>query len=83
MGKFLYYSHSVECNILLALNKLEEQHSTPTKKNEATITHFLDYAATNLPAIIQYNSKDMILYNVSDPSYLPETRARSRTRGHY
>ena len=50
---------------------------------EAAITHFLDYAATNLSAIIQYKASDMILHIDSDSSYLSEPRAYSRTGGHY
>ena len=50
---------------------------------EAAITHFLDYAATNPSAIIQYKASDIILHIDSDESYLSEPRARSRTGGHY
>ena len=50
---------------------------------EAAITHFLDYAATNLSAIIQYKAINMILHIDSGASYLSDPRARSRTGGHY
>ena len=53
------------------------------KNTEAAITHFLDYAATNPSAIIQYKSSDMILHIDSDASYLSESRAHRRTGGHY
>ena len=39
---------------------------------EAEITHFLDYAATNMSAIIQYKASNMILHIGSDTSYLSE-----------
>ena len=65
------------------LNTLAEQQSSPTKNMEATITNFLDYAATNLSAIIQYKASNMILYIDSDASYLSEPRACSCTGGHY
>ena len=53
-GTFLYYACAVDCTMIPALNTIAEQQSDPTKNNESLITHFLDYAATNLPAIIQY-----------------------------
>ena len=69
--------------MLPALNTLAEKHSSPTKNTEAAITHFLDYAATNLSAIIQYKAIDVILHIDSEASYLSEPRARSRNGGHY
>ena len=69
--------------MLPALNTLAEQQSSATKNTEAAITHFLDYAATNPSAIIQYKASSMILHMDSDTSYLSEPRSRSRTGGHY
>ena len=48
---------------------------------EAAITHFLDYAATNLSTIIQYKASDMILHIEIDAFFLSDPRARSRTEG--
>ena len=56
--------------MLPALNTLAEQQSSPTKNTEAEITHFLDYAATNPSAIIQYKASDMIIYIDSDVLYI-------------
>ena len=70
IGTFLYYSCAVDCTVLPALNTLAEQQSSPTKNVEAAITHFLDYAATNPSAVIQYKASDMILHIDSDASYL-------------
>ena len=69
--------------MLPALKTLAEQQSSPTKNTEAEITHLLDYAATNPSAIIQYKASNVILHIDSDTSYPSETRARSRTGGHY
>ena len=65
-----------------ALNTLAEQQSSPTKNTESAFTHFLDYAATNPSAIIQYTDSDMIIHIESDTSYLSEPRASSHTGGH-
>ena len=83
VGTFLYYARAMEFTMLPDLNTIAEQQSNPTKNNEAEITKFLDYAGTNLSAIIQYKSSDMILHTDSDASYLSEPWARSRNGGHY
>ena len=83
IGKFLYYARTVYCTMLPALNTLAEQQSNPTKNNEASITQFLYYAATNTSAIIQYRSSDMILQIDNDTSNLSEPRSHSRNGGHY
>ena len=83
IGTFLYYARAVEWTMPPALNTLSEQQWIPTKNTEATINHFLDYAATNPSAIIQYKASDMILHIDSDALYLSDPRDRSRTGGHY
>ena len=40
--------------MLSALNTLAEQQSSTTKNTEAEINQLLDYAASNMSAIIQY-----------------------------
>ena len=59
---------AMDCTMLPALNTLAEQQSSPTKNTEATITHFLYYAATNPSAVIQYKSSNMILHIDNDAS---------------
>ena len=56
--------------MLSSLNTIAEQQSNPTHNTEATITQFLDYAATNPSAIVQYKSSNIILQIYSDASYL-------------
>ena len=68
IGTFLYYARTVDCPMLPDFNTLVEQQSSRAKNMEAAITHFLDYAATNLSAIIQYKTSDMILHIDSDAS---------------
>ena len=69
--------------MLPALKTIAEQQSNPTQNTEAAITQFLDYAATNTDAIIQYKYSNMILHIDSDASYLLEPLALIRTGGHY
>ena len=49
--------------MLPALNTLAEQKSSPIKNTEAAITHFLEYVATNLSAIIQYKASAIFIQN--------------------
>ena len=65
------------------LNTPAEQQSNRTKNNEAAITHFIDFASTNLSTNIQYKYSNMILQIASDASYLSKPWACSRTGGHY
>ena len=59
-------NESAGSNILLGLTTLAKQQSSPTKNKGAAITPFLDYAATNSSAIIQYKASDVILHIDSD-----------------
>ena len=70
IGTFLHFARTVNWTMLPALNTLAEQQSSPIKNTEALITHFLDYAAINPSAIIQYKASNMILHFDSDVSYL-------------
>ena len=54
--------------MLPSLNTLLEQQSNTTKNTEAEITQFVEYAATNPSAIIQYKSSNTILHIDSDAS---------------
>ena len=64
------------------LNKIAEQHTNPTHNTEATITHLLDYTATNTTAIVQHKASDIIVHIGGDESYLSKTWELRRTEGH-
>ena len=82
MVTLLYYSHAVDCTMLTSINTIVEEQANPTQNTESAITHFLDYAATNPSAIVQYKASDMLLHIGSDSSYLSEPWASSRTGEH-
>ena len=69
--------------MLLSLNTISEQQANPNQNMEATITHFIYYAATNLIAIVQYKGSDTVLHIDSGASYLFELWICSRTGGQY
>ena len=47
------------------------------------VQHFLDYAATQEPAVTTYRASDMVLAIHSNAGYLSEEGARSRAGGHH
>ena len=82
-GKFNYYSRAVDPTMLCPLSALAAQQSKPTENTMQRTQHFLDYAATQEPAVTTYRASDMVLAIHSDAGYLNEEDARSRAGGHH
>jgi hypothetical protein len=82
-GKFNYYARAVDSTMLTPLSALAAQQSKPTVNSMQRSQHFLDYAATQEPAVLTYRASDMKLAIHSDASYLNESNARSRAGGHH
>jgi hypothetical protein len=82
-GKFNYYARAVDPTMLTPLSALAAQQSKPTVNSMQRAQHFLDYSATQEPAVLTYRASDMILAIHSDASYLNESNARSRAGGHH
>jgi hypothetical protein len=81
--KFNYYARAVDPTMLTPLSALAAQQSKPTENTMQRMQHFLDYAATQEPAVITYRASDMVLAIHSDAGYLNEEDAISRARGHH
>ena len=81
-GVLLYYGQAVDSTILVTLSSLASAQAAPTETMEL-IKWLLDHVATNLEAILAYESSDMILAVHSDASYLSEANARSRVGSHF
>ena len=71
----LYYTRAVDPTLLVAINTILRQQSTPTRQTVAMITQILDYVATNPHATMVYIPSDMILKVHTDVSYLSEPGA--------
>eukprot|EP00804_Cyclotella_cryptica_P014502 CCRYP_004803-RE/>CCRYP_004803-RE protein AED:0.38 eAED:0.38 QI:0/0/0/1/0/0/2/0/429 len=82
-GKFLWYDRAVDPTTLVPLSALAAQQSKPTEQTLEKTQQFLDYMATQEPAVITYRKSDMILAVHSDAGYLNENEARSRAGGHH
>lgn len=83
IGVFLFYARAVDLTMLPALNSLAAQQNKPTQRTIQQLTQFLNYAASNPSAVLQYRASDMILSIESDCSYLSEPEARSRWAGYH
>jgi hypothetical protein len=83
VGKFLYYARAVDPTMLHILSTLASAQTIGTQDTMATMTYFLNYAASNPDAKLRYTASDMILMIESDAAYLTEPKARSRAGGHH
>ena len=69
--------------MLTALGSLATQQANPMQNTMKKVKQMLDYAATHPDAIVTYNASNMVLTAHSDASYLSESNACSRARGHF
>ncbi len=83
MGTLLYYSRAVDPTMLVALNAIAMQQASSTQRTIERVKQLLDYCASQEEAVLTYHARDMILAVHSDAGYLNETKARSRTEGHF
>jgi len=63
------------------ISALASQQSKPTTETMKRVRQFLDYCATQEPAVLTYCKSDMVLSIHSDASYLNEEQACSRAGG--
>jgi hypothetical protein len=83
VGSILYYARAVDMTVLMALSSISIEQTIATKKTMGRCTQLLDYLATNATAKVRFHRSDMIMNVHSDASYLLESKARSRTCGHF
>eukprot|EP00804_Cyclotella_cryptica_P003430 CCRYP_002088-RA/>CCRYP_002088-RA protein AED:0.24 eAED:0.23 QI:0/0/0/1/1/1/2/0/894 len=82
-GKFLWYGRAVDNTMLTPLSELAAQQSKLTENTMKNTKQFLDYCATQQPAVLTYRKSDMILAAHSNAGYLNASNARSRVGGHH
>ena len=80
---FLYYARAIDAIMLLTLGLIATQQAEPSENTMKLVKNILAYSATHPNAIITYCASDMVLSSHSDASYLSESKARSRTCGHF
>eukprot|EP00804_Cyclotella_cryptica_P012317 CCRYP_020810-RA/>CCRYP_020810-RA protein AED:0.37 eAED:0.37 QI:0/0/0/1/1/1/2/0/434 len=82
-GKFNWYASGIDGTMLMPISALAAQQAKPTHATMKRVQHFLDYAATQEPAVTTYRASDMVLAIHSDAGYLNKEGARSRAWGHH
>ena len=76
VGAFLYYGHTVNNKLPVALS------AAATEDTKASVHMLLDYVATFPNNSITYRAREMILAAKSDAGYLNKFKARSRAGAH-
>src|SRR6056300_678158 len=82
VGAVLYYARAVDNKLLVALNAIGTQQSSPTERTNEAIEWLLDYCATYPSDGILYRASNMILAAHSDAGFNNETKGRSRAGAH-
>lgn len=67
--------------MLTPLSALAGQQFKPTQKTMQWVKHFLNYAASQEPAVVTYRKSSMVLAIHSNAGYCNESKARSRAGG--
>jgi hypothetical protein len=83
IGKLLYYARAVDSTLNVALSALASEQNQPTMGTRKKLIQLLNYCATHPAAQVTFHASDMILYVHSDAGYNNETKARSRSGGHF
>ena len=60
-GKFNWYARGVNGTLLTPISALRAQQAKPTQATMKQVQQFLNYAATQEPAITTYHASDMVL----------------------
>jgi len=71
-GKFNWYASGVDGTLLMPISALSAQQAKPTQARMKCVKQFLDYAATQEPAVTTYRASDMVLAIHSNAGYLNE-----------
>ena len=61
MRVFLFYAWAVDNTMLVALSAIASEQAKATEKTLHKVNQFLDYAASNLDAILMYQASNMVL----------------------
>ena len=80
----LYYGCAVDSTIITGLSSLAAAHQAMSTKHTVYLVKWLlEYAASNLNAIITYKKSNMVLAVHREASYLSKSTAKSQVGGHF
>jgi hypothetical protein len=83
VGSLLYYGQSVDPKILTAISALASQQVTATEDTNTELVQILNYCSSHPDSKIRFTASDMILNIHSNAGYLNDSKARSRSGGHF
>jgi hypothetical protein len=83
IGVLLYYGQAADSTILVGLSSLATAQAEPTAHTVFLVKWLLDYAVTNLDAILTYKKSNMVIAVHSNASYLSKPLARSLVGGYF
>jgi hypothetical protein len=83
VGSILYYTHTVDMTILIALSSIAVEQTKATEITMGCCIQLLDYLASDSEAKVSYHASDMVMNIHSDASYFSEMKVRSRACGHF
>ena len=83
VGTFLYYLHTVDPTMIMALNIIVAEQANSTQATAKAVTQLLNYSATHSEAIARYQSSVMVLHIHSDDSLLSDPEADIRAGGYH
>ena len=69
--------------VLMALSLIAVEQTKATEQTLRQCIQLLNYLASNAYAKVRIHALDMIMNIQSNPSYLSESKAQSRERGHF
>ena len=82
-GVFLFLGRAVDSILLMPLNVVASEQTSPTEETMQKCRQFLDYISSQEEAVLTFQASDMILEIHSDASFLSEAKARSRVGGNF
>ena len=82
-GTFLHIYRAVKPTMLVALNGIGAEQASPTTDTINKTKMLMDYAATQLNAVIRFHTSDMCLHTNSNAAYLAQPKACILDAGHY
>ena len=75
---FLYYAHTVESTMIIALINIAEEHARSTKTTEQKVAQLLRYLVTHSDAMTRYHTSGITLHMRSDTPLISVPGTKSR-----
>ena len=79
----MWYARGVDNVLLMALSTLTSQQAKPMEQTMKQVTQFLQFVASQVPAVLTYRKSNMVLTVQSNASYLNQANSQSRAEGHH